>query len=310
MTPTVKVTTFGSFMMDLVAYTDRRPGTGETLKGNSFQMALGGKGFNQAIAVSRAGASSAMLGSLGNDAFGDDFLKALREEGVDSTDVEQDEELGTGVGLPVVTADGDNSIIIMLRSNDLADDSYINRHKDRIVNSDVLLLQLELPVSGNLAAAKFARDYGIAVVLTPAPVSDIAAFKDLVDVLVPNESEAAELTGIETDLELQAQELHRELGCKNVVITLGPRGAFVSDGQSAMLISAPEVIAVDTIGAGDTLCANLCVRLASGDDLFTAARFGIYAASLKVTRKGSAMAAPTEQEVRNFMNSEEISEIA
>jgi len=114
-----KVTTLGSFMMDLVAYTPRRPKSGETLRGESFSIALGGKGFNQAIAAGRAGAQSAMLGNLGADSFGDDFMKAFVAEGVNSSDIERSAELGTGVGhISVQTTDGDNSIIIIPQSND------------------------------------------------------------------------------------------------------------------------------------------------------------------------------------------------
>ena len=298
-----KVTTFGSFMMDLVAYADRRPNSGETMKGNSFSISLGGKGFNQAISVGRAGAQSAMLGNLGSDSFGDDFMKAFASEGVDSTHVERHEELGTGVGLPVVTADGDNSIIIMLRSNDSGIDEYIERHQSGIIGSDVLLLQLELPLSGNLAAAKIAKENGVTVILTPAPVAAIDDFKNLVDVLVPNESEAENLTGIKSDLAKQAEKLHELTACRYVVITLGPRGAYVSNGIKSEIVPAPRVDVVDTIGAGDTMCANLSVRLAMGDDIFAATKYGVYAASLKVTRKGSAMASPRPDEIQRFIDS-------
>ena len=249
-----RVTTFGSFMMDLVAYTPRRPKSGETLRGDSFAIALGGKGFNQAISAGRAGAKSAMLGNLGTDSFGDDFMKAFVAEGVTATDIERSEELGSGVGLPVVTGDGDNSIIIIPQSNDLGGADYIGRHRQTIIDSDVLLLQLELPADGNFAAAKLAKENNVMII------------------------------------------------CKNVVITLGPKGAFVTDGQRSETFSAPKVTAIDTIGAGDTMCANLATRLAAGDDIFTATQFGVYAATLKVTRKGAAMASPTPSEVQNFIS--------
>lgn len=301
----VKVVTCGSFMMDLVAYADRRPNPGETLKGNSFSMALGGKGFNQAIAANRAGAKSIMLGSVGDDSFGEAFLNSLAEEGIDSSEIERNKEAGTGVGLPVVTADGDNSIIIILGSNDAVDMAYIDKHKAKIIESDVLLLQLELPILGNIAAAKIAKQNGVKVVLTPAPAADVSHFKNLVDVVVPNETEAQELTGITSDLIKQSEKLHEILNCSSVVITLGPRGAFVSDGKNTKIVEAPLVKVIDTIGAGDTLCANLSVRLAAGDDIFKAAHFGVYAASLKVTRKGSALASPTFKEVQKFIKTHE-----
>ncbi|NQW06534.1 MAG: ribokinase, partial [SAR202 cluster bacterium] len=180
-----RVTTLGSFMMDLVAYTARRPKSGETLRGESFAIALGGKGFNQAISAGRAGAQSAMLGNLGTDGFGDDFMRAFVAEGVQATDIERSADLGTGVGhISVQTSDGDNSIIIIPQSNDLGDANYISRHAKTIIESDVLLLQLELPIDGNLAAAKLAKDNNVTVVLTPAPVAPLTGWQGLVDVVV------------------------------------------------------------------------------------------------------------------------------
>ncbi|TSA21917.1 MAG: ribokinase, partial [Actinomycetales bacterium] len=152
------------------------------------------------------------------------------------------------------------------------------------------------------AAAKLAKDNNVTVVLTPAPVAPLTGWEGLVDVVVPNEGEAAALTGIEGDVAKQAAALSKALGCKYVVITLGPKGAFATDGERSETISAPQVTAVDTIGAGDTMCANLATRLAAGDDIFTATRFGVYAATLKVTRKGSAMASPTPSEVLKFIS--------
>lgn len=289
--------------MDLVGYTPRRPKSGETLRGDSFSIALGGKGFNQAISAGRAGAESAMIGNIGIDGFGDDFMKALTAESVKSSDIERSADLGTGVALPVVTGDGDNSIIIIPQANDLGTAEFISRHQLTIIESSVVLLQLEVPTEGNLAVAKLAKDNGVTVVLTPAPVTNLDGWKGLVDILVPNEGEAAELTGIENDIPKQAEALMQALDCKYVVITLGSNGAYVTDGQRSETIAAPQVTAIDTIGAGDTMCANLATRFASGDDIFTATKFGVIAASLKVTRKGSAMASPTPEEVRHFRDS-------
>ena len=302
MTP--KVVTLGSFMMDLVAYTPRRPKSGETIRGESFSIALGGKGFNQAIAAGRAGAQSAMLGNLGTDSFGDDFMRAFNEEGVQSSDIERHTDLGTGVGhISVQTSDGDNSIIIIPQSNDRGDAAYVERHKQTIIDSNILLLQLELPIDGAVAAAKIAKANNVTVVLTPAPIAPLDPYIGLVDVVVPNEGEAEELTGIKQGVEEQAEALSKMLGCHYVVITLGPKGCFVTDGAKSEYISAPEVTAIDTIGAGDTMCANLAARLALGEDIFTAAKFGVYAATLKVTRKGAAMASPKPDEVLAFINS-------
>jgi len=289
-------------MMDLIAYAPRRPEPGETMKGTGFTIAVGGKGINQAVAASRAGAKSSMLGNLGMDTFGDTFMETLTSEGIDSSGVERHADVGTGVGLPVVSADGDNSIIIISQSNDLADEAFVQRHADLIRASQVLLLQLELPTAGAVAAAKIAKEAGVKVVLTPAPVASLDAFVGLIDVLVPNQMEAAALTNENDSFEKQAAALMRKLGCKEVVITLGAKGAYVTNGTLSEIVLAPPVEAVDTVGAGDTLCGYLSARLAVGDDLFNATRHAVYAASLSVTRRGAALAAPYANEVDTFMS--------
>jgi ribokinase len=178
----------------------------------------------------------------------------------------------------------------------------VERHKQTIIESDILLLQNEVPKSGNIAAAKLAKANGVKVILTPAPVGPMDEFIGLCDVVVPNEGEAEAITGVSSDNpEEQAKALASKFGCKEVVITLGPKGVFVTDGTKSEFISAPKVEAVDTIAAGDTMCANFAAKLAQGSDLFTAAKYGVYAATLKVTRKGSAMGSPTPKEVEQFM---------
>ena len=296
-----RVCVLGSFMMDLIAYAPRRPETGETMKGTGFTIAVGGKGINQAVAASRAGAKSSMLGNLGMDSFGDTFMETLTSEGIDSTGVERHADVGTGVGLPVVSPDGDNSIIIIPQSNDLADESFVQRHADLIRASQVLLLQLELPIAGAVAAAKIAKEAGVKVVLTPAPVASLDAFVGLIDVLVPNQMEAAALTDENDSVQKQASVLMKKLDCKEIVITLGSKGAYVTNGTKSEIVLAPPVDALDTVGAGDTLCGYLSARLATGDDLFNATRHAVFAASLSVTRRGAALAAPYANEVDTFM---------
>lgn len=297
-----RVCVLGSFMMDLIAYAPRRPEAGETMKGTNFVSALGGKGFNQAVAASRAGSHSSMLGLLGSDSFGDAFMATLSSEGIDASGVERDAQAGTGVGLPVVTADGDNSIIIIPRANDLADEVFVARHADVIRTSDALMLQLELPTAGAVAAARIAKEAGVKVVLTPAPVGSLDAFIGLIDVLVPNQMEAAALSHEAGGVEDQAAALMKKLGCTEVVITLGSKGAFVTNGTKSEIVLAPPVDALDTVGAGDTLCGYLSARLAAGDDLFDATRHAVLAATLSVTRQGAALAAPYAQDVDTFMN--------
>jgi ribokinase len=289
----------GSFMMDLVASAARRPQPGETVVGSEFGMYLGGKGFNQAIAAARAGARTSLIGRLGDDEFGRSFGKAIRDAGIDDTGVVADPELGTGVGLPVLEPDGQNSIIIVPRANSAVDAAQIRDHADLIAEADVLLVQLELPLPAILEASTIAKRAGTKVVLNPAPFAPVGELSALVDVLVPNEVELyafAELNG-QASVEVAARRVHAAWGA-DVVATLGARGALIvgADPQPVPVPSRP-VVAVDTIGAGDTFCAYLAAGLGDGASLVEAAGWANGAAALAVTRRGGADSAPFRDEV-------------
>lgn len=293
------VTVIGSYMMDLIAYAPRRPFPGETIRGDSFVTALGGKGFNQAVAAARAGASTQMLGRLGTDEFGDQFIAALIAENISILGVERDATNGTGVGLPVVETGGENSIIIVPRSNDGADELFVQRNAQQIKDAQILLLQLELPLAGAVAAAKIAKAAGVRVVLNPAPAAQVDQFTGLIDVIVPNEIEFATLAGESGTMVERAIELRTRMKCSDLVITLGSKGVYVLDGDQLVEIAAPVVTAIDTIGAGDTFCGYLAARLALGDSVIKAAQIAVKAASISVTRSGGALSAPYSNEVSN-----------
>lgn len=295
------VLTIGSLMMDVIAYVSRTPRLGETLRGDDLEIVPGGKGFNQAVAAQRAGAHSTMLGYMGQDAFGDEFAKFLEVEQVDASGVARSASTGTGVGLPVVSEGGQNAIIITPRANDLVDAAFIEGQRERFIDQDMLLLQLELPLDGALRAAKLAKELGQLVVLTPAPVQDIGDFTGLVDYLVPNEGELATLVPTVAERERQAQELLRTTGATAVVVTLGEEGALVATAGSTNLVPAPQVVAVNTVGAGDVFCGNLAAKLSQGSDLLEAVQWAVAAASLSVTRRGSADSAPSRLEVEHFL---------
>ena len=294
---TASVVVLGSFMMDLVIRAPRRPRPGETLVGTSLEEYFGGKGCNQAVAAARAGASTAMVGRLGDDDYGRRFLDLLRREGIDADGVITDPTEGTGVGAPLVEDSGDNSIVIIPRANAQVGPADVEAAARVIAGAKVLLLQLELPVAAVVAAARCARAAGVTIVLNPAPAAaDLSAFEGLVDVLVPNEGEAAMLTGLDDPL-AAARELQRRFGCA-VLVTLGEQGSLVlqADGTHEVL-AAHQVLAVDTVGAGDAYCGSLGARLAAGDPLLEAARYAGAAASLSVTRPGAEPSIPTAAEV-------------
>jgi ribokinase len=289
----------GSFMMDLVVRAPRRPGPGETLIGSGFEMFLGGKGFNQAIAAARAGATTAMVGRLGNDEYGGRFRARLDEEGIDATHVIVDQEAGTGIGAPLVEETGENSIVVIPRANNRVSRLDIDAAAQVITGARVLLLQLELPLDGALAAARYAHDAGTIVVLNPAPaIRDLSGFRGLVDVVVPNHAEACHLTGVAADGDAPAiaLELRRRLGA-DVVLTLGVRGALVIDGSDTTPVSPHHVPVVDTVGAGDAFCGALGACLARGAPLAEAATYANAAGALAVTRLGAEPSMPTRDEV-------------
>jgi ribokinase len=293
----------GSFMMDMTVRAPRRPEPGETLVGSSFAMFLGGKGLNQAVAAARSGAATSIVGRVGDDAFGRQFLDCLAAEGIDAGHVDRDPVEGTGVGAPLVDDRGENSIVIVPRANRRVSVADVERAAPLITAADVLLLQLELPLDAVVAAAELARLAGVTVVLNPAPAVDrVDRFAGLVDLLVPNRVEAAGLTRCAAGAEpaTMAAALHARTGAA-VVVTLGSEGALLLDptGPGAVLETVPahRVAVVDSTGAGDAFCGALGARLAAGDGPSAAVAYANAAAALAVTRAGAEPSLPTTAEV-------------
>lgn len=301
----VDVCVVGSFMADLVVRAPRRPGPGETVLGTSVERHLGGKGFNQALAASRAGALTAVVGRLGADPEADQFRAVLAAEEIDSRWVASDDSVGTGVGVPLVEESGENSIVVVPQANLRVSAEDIRAASGLISCSRVVLLQLELPTDVVVEAARLARAAGSVVVLNPAPpVAGLGSFAGAVDCLVCNETEAEILSGMSCageDLSGIAARLRVIGGSAQVVLTLGSRGVFVSDGGRDTYIPPYVVDCVDSVGAGDAFCGVLAARLAAGDGLTAAARYGNAAGALSVTRAGAGLALPGIDEIVRLM---------
>ncbi|HZX03325.1 ribokinase [Kribbella sp.] len=294
------VCVLGSFMKDLVASAERRPLPGETLHGTGFAEHLGGKGVNQAIAAARMGARTAIVGTIGEDRYGEEFLELLASNGVDTSWIVRHPSLGTGVGLPLVLPDGGNSIIIVSRANAAITGLDVETARDVLTGSKVLSVQLELPVEASHAALRLASAAGVTTILTPAPVGPIdPALAAYVDILVPNEVEAAALTGLDCDDESQVPMIARKLAedwdLRGCVVTLGARGAYVLDRAGSFEERIPPfaVDTVDTVGAGDAFCGSLAASLAEGTALVDAVRLANAAGALSTTVNGAAASAPT-----------------
>ncbi len=302
-----KVVVVGSFMMDLVIKAERRPQKGETLIGQQFGMFGGGKGNNQAIGAARLGGDVTMVGRLGMDSFGDKLMDALVEEGVEIRFIVRDAEVGTGVGSPVIDADGDNSIIIVPRANMRLSAADVDRAASAISDSDVLLLQLEVPIAASQRAAEIAKSSGTKVILNPAPARDLPdSFLAQVDILTPNQVEAELLCGVEVSDSEGAERAARILldrGVSAVILTLGEGGALLLKDGLTTSIPAYRVNVVDTTAAGDAFCGALATTVARGEALEDAVVFANAAGALAVTVLGAAPSMPTVKQITEFLAS-------
>ncbi|MFC4075937.1 ribokinase [Salinithrix halophila] len=297
------VAVVGSLNMDIVVQAGRAPRLGETILGEAVHFIPGGKGANQAVAATRLGARSAMVGAVGRDSFGQMLRKSLIDQGVDDSGVRTSESETTGVA-SILLAEGDNSIIVVPGANGGLTPADVEGNRGLIEEADVLLLQLEIPMEAVEAAACLGRQAGKKVILNPAPARELpAGLLSDIDVITPNQSELELLTGISLDGEglKAAMERLLERGAGRVVTTLGEDGtAILEPGADWIRLSGHRVKAVDTTGAGDAFNAGLACALAEGRTLPEAAAFANKAAALAVTRLGAQAGMPTREEVEGF----------
>jgi ribokinase len=301
--------------MDLVAISPRIPVVGETIIGDKYFSEPGGKGANQAYGAGLLGGSVAMLGRVGDDEFGREMKENLKKANCDTTGIREVKGV-SGVALIFVAADGANSIIVVPGANNDFTPGHIEEDAALLKGAHVVLLQLENPTPTVLAAAKAARAAGARVILDPAPAPEKPLPEELirsVDIMTPNETEAAILAGLKpgTLEPAQAVQIGRKLqgmGATTVIVKLGSQGCVIvnKDKGKATLLGAPKVTAADTTAAGDVFGAALGVALSEGLDLPAACRFANYAASLSVTRIGAQASVPTRKEVEEFAKSNSV----
>ncbi|MFK8051798.1 MAG: ribokinase [Woeseiaceae bacterium] len=298
-----RIVVAGSINIDYVLRTPTLPGAGETISGSDFLVVGGGKGANQAVACARLGADTALLGFVGSDAAGRDCLIRLAAENLDKDSLMTAKDKTTGSALIFVAENGENCIGISAGANTMLDASVIESKAPLISQADFLLLQLETPLDGIVAAAKLAKQQGTQVILNPAPAQSLP--DDLlanVDILTPNQTEAAELSGMPCMTRDEAAAASNWLidnGPTTVIITLGEQGALVNDGDTITMVNAPTVDVIDTVAAGDTFNGALAVALSEGQPLIEAARFATRAASLAVTKAGAQPAIPYRRDLRS-----------
>ena len=276
------VAVVGSINVDEVVRVDRLPREGETVSGGTYQRFGGGKGANQAVGAARAGAKVRMVGCVGRDAIGDGAVAELHAAGIEVTHVARSDDAATGLALIVVDADGHNQIAVAPGAN-----RQIVMDPAAIAGDPgVLLLSFEAPDEAVCVAAEAARAGGWTIVVNPAPTRPLPQrLLAARPILIPNEHEAADLTGI-PDPERAARVLQAMTGAP-VIVTLGAAGALLLEGETATAVPAPEVDVVDTTGAGDCLCGTLAAQLAAGDSLSLAVERAVAAASLSTTTPGA-----------------------
>ena len=263
----------------------------------------GGKGANQAVAAARLGADVSFIGKVGNDSFGQSTIEMLRNEGIDVSGLTVAEDAPTGVAIITTVPSGENTIIIEPGANAKLTTEDITQAKDLFAQAAIVLMQLETPIPTLIKAAEMAKQQGAYVVLNPAPATPLPAeLLQNVDLLIPNETEAATISGIEvaTDEDIPAaMERLQALGVQDVIVTLGSKGACTTIDGKMVTVPSRKVDAVDTTAAGDTFCGALCTALTQGKTLAEAMHYGCKAAAVSVTRRGAQMSMPYKEEIED-----------
>ena len=298
-----KIVVVGSSNTDLTVKVDHFPLPGETLIGDNFITAQGGKGANQAVAVARLGGDASFVCCLGDDAFGNQSLELLKKEGMDTRHIRLIKGASSGVALIPVDKKGENTIIVASGANAMLSVDDIKKAEQDIKDAGILLMQLETPIPALIYAARIAHENGVKVILNPAPFPKNPLPQELlenIDIIIPNETEAAYMAGEQITDEQSALSVIRkiqDLGVGNVIVTVGSKGAYTLEDGKLINVPAFPVKAVDTVAAGDTFCGALCVALSKGFSMSDAIRIGNKAASIAVTRIGAQPSVPTQEEV-------------
>ncbi|MBQ9944513.1 MAG: ribokinase [Clostridia bacterium] len=289
----------GSANADYVIHTDRLPRLGETLPGRDFSVNIGGKGLNQAIAVQKLGGQAAFLGAVGHDMNGALLLKAMADQSISFHGICSDKE-STGIAL-ITVVKGDNCILLHPGANSCMRAEVIQEKKELIENAAAAIFQLEIPPEAVMEGIRIAHTAGVPVYLNPAPARDLPEnIYPLIDYLIPNEHEAAALSGVEAETEEGCREnirFFREKGVKNVLITRGEKGCAYHEEKAVHFCPAVKTTPVDTTSAGDTFIGAFCVQMLAGRNIHEAVKYACRAAAITVSRPGAAASIPTADEI-------------
>jgi ribokinase len=298
----MEIAVIGSSMVDLIAYTDVVPKAGETMVANDFQMGCGGKGANQAVAASMLGSNVMMMARVGDDAFADNTINNFQKYGVNTDHVEKVSGVSSGVAPIWVDKDSQNRILIIPGANNHLLPADIDAAADALKACKMIILQLEIPLETVYHAIDFGNSNGIPVILNPAPATTALDldYACKCDFFVPNETELEILTGMPVETIDQIKAAADTLlakGLKNLIVTLGEKGALWLRGDEETLVDAPSVNAVDTTGAGDAFIGCFAHSYSQNADVVEAMSLAVKYASHSVTAKGTQTSYATGEQL-------------
>ena len=296
--------------MDLIVDTPRLAGPGETAEGTRFYTTPGGKGGNQAVAAARLAQSPGsvkMVGRIGDDGFGEEMAEFMRNEGIDTSLLRRTENIASGIAVIFILPDGENHVNPVYGANALCDEQQSTDVAGVLAGAGVLLCQQEVPFPATKASIDAAAKAGVMVVLDPAPVREVQdGFYDSVTVLTPNQGEASSMAGVDVidvaSARLAAVKI-RDTGIETVIVTLGDQGAWVESEGVSELLDPFNVDVVATVAAGDAFNGGFGVGIASGMSLLDAARLGMAAGAVCVSRDGAQEAMATRAEAEALLAS-------
>lgn len=298
------ITVVGSSNTDFCVKVDRLPKRGQTVLGSDFIIAAGGKGANQTVQIAKLGSEVAFVARIGCDYFGDKSVEHFKKLRINARYIIRDRKHPSGAAVIFVDKSGGNQIAVAPSSNRFLNVSDIKRASVAIRRSKVLLLQLEVPLDAVKKAIEIAKKMDVKVILNPAPFKKLDnALLKKVDILVPNETEAEELTSVEVkdiNCAVKGGRILLKRGVKFVIITLGSLGCVLIDKSGVEHLPAPKVNVIDTTAAGDSFCGALAVAVSEGKNLIEAARFANCCAAMSVTRLGAQPSLPNRREVISF----------
>ena len=297
-----KVTIVGSLNVDTTLRIKRMPLPGETLAAEGKSSAAGGKGANQAVSAARSGAQTAFIGEVGKDNSGQMMLDEIKANGIDVAGIRENDQVGTGTASILLDENGQNSILIYGGANQQLSPTDVEAAKDKITAADFVVAQFETPQAATLRAFQLAKANGVTTILNPAPAQKIdPEVLKLTDLIIPNETESAELTGViitdETSMLISAAKF-AQMGVRNLIITVGAKGAFYCTQDGYSFIPAFKVNAVDTTAAGDTFIGALSSQLKPDmSNIEKALVYAQRASSLAVQKMGALPSIPTREQI-------------